>query len=170
MDAQGKRRKRTLRLFAAALLTLTLAACGGSPNAEKVVNIAYTTAWGSFNPYYSASATMYELSLYDKIYDKLVFTDIAGVKILPRAAYAWASADDGYSIVFYLNEKARWSDGQPATAHDWAFTVNLLADPDSARSPNPGFPPGASCENNVPGEPETSGCSTGENLPGRWAL
>ncbi len=130
------RRKRTFGLFAAALLALLLTACGDNPPAsgEKVIYMAYTTAWGSFNPYYSASTTMYELSLYDKIFDKLVFTDMAGAEILPRAADSWESAEDGYSAVFRLNENARWSDGEPATAHDWVFTVNLLADPDSAFS------------------------------------
>ena len=129
MNAQ--RTRRTLRLFAAALLALVLTACGGKPSGdeEKVINMAYTTAWGSFNPYNSASNTMYELSLYDKIFDKLVFTDMAGAEILPRAADSWESADGGRSIVFHLNENARWSDGEPATARDWLFTVSLLADP-----------------------------------------
>ena len=134
MDAQ--RTRRTPCLFIAALLALSLTACGGGApdDAEKVVNMAYTTAWGSFNPYYSASTTMYELSLYDKIFDKLVFTDMAGAEIMPRAAESWESADEGYSAVFHLNPDARWTDGEPVTARDWLFTVNLLADPSSAFS------------------------------------
>lgn len=133
-EIRSPRRKRVFRVFAA-LLALFLTSCGGpSPEAEKVVNIAYTTAWGSFIPYYSSSTTMFELSLYDKIFDKLVFTDMAGAEILPRAADSWESVDDGMGIVFHLNENARWSDGEKAGAHDWMFTVRLLADPDSSFS------------------------------------
>lgn len=132
------RRGRFVRLFAALTALLALASCGGggtsSDSGEKVINVAYTTAWGSFNPYYSASTTMYELALYDKIFDKLALIDMGGAEILPRAADSWENADDGYSAVFRLNENASWSDGEKATAHDWVFTVNLLADPDSAFS------------------------------------
>lgn len=127
--------RKLFSLFFALAIAFNLTACGGKPSGgEKVVNIAFTTAWGGFNPYNSTSTTMYELSLYDKIFDKLVFTDMAGAEILPRAADTWESADNGYSAVFHLNPDARWSDGEPATAQDWLFTVNLLADPASAFS------------------------------------
>ena len=125
--------KKTVKWLFASVLTIAffLTSCGKPPDAEKVINIAFTTAWGGFNPYSSGSETMYELSLYDKIFDKLAFTDMAGAEILPRAADSWESADDGYSAVFHLNPNAAWSDGEPATAMDWLFTVNLLADPAS---------------------------------------
>lgn len=123
-------------LILAALMLLSLTACGGtgSGTAEKVINMAYTTAWGSFNPYYSTSTTMYEYALYDKIFDKLVFTDMAGAEILPRAAETWESSADGTEAIFHLNPDASWSDGTKATAHDWVFTARLLADPASAFS------------------------------------
>ena len=127
--------KRLSALCLALALLLALTACGGdSGDAEKVIHMAYTTAWGSFIPYYSASTTMYELSLYDKIYDKLVFTDMAGAVIRPRAADSWESAADGFEAVFHLNPDASWSDGEKATARDWVFTARLLADPQSAFS------------------------------------
>lgn len=125
-------------------LTVPLSGCGGGESApppsdgaastepERVVNLAFTTAWGDFNPYYTTSGTMYELALYDKIYDKLAFMDMAGAELLPRAAESWESTDSGRGIVFHLDPRARWSDGTPCTAKDWVFTVNLLADPASA--------------------------------------
>ncbi len=121
--------------FLAAALILT--ACASSPAApsesqeENVINISFTTAWGSFNPYYSAASTMYEYALFDKIYDKLVFTDMAGMEILPRAALSWESADEGRTLIFHLDPGATWSDGEPVTAEDWVFTIRLLASPES---------------------------------------
>ncbi len=157
--------RKLLSLLSAFLLAFFLISCGGKPSdGEKVVNIAFTTAWGGFNPYSSASATMYELSLYDKIFDKLAFTDMAGAEILPRAADSWESADNGYSAVFHLNPNAAWSDGEPATAMDWLFTVNLLADPASALATRVFTPILAGTdENGVRIEGETFGAETLDN-------
>lgn len=110
------------------------ASAGGGKPGGRVINLGFTTAWGDMDPYYSTSGTMYELALYDKLYDRLAFTDKAGAEILPRAALSWESGEDGMSAVFHLNPEARWSDGEPVTARDWVFTVRLLADPDCAFS------------------------------------
>ena len=127
-----RRAKRTAALFLALLCALLSAACGGSsekPEGEKIITVGYTTAWGNFIPYYAAAETMYDLALYDKIYDKLAFTDKAGTEILPRNALRWESDDEGRSLIFHLNPDSRWSDGTPVTAQDWVFTTRLLADP-----------------------------------------
>ena len=128
--------KHPILRLAALAAALLLTACGGTVQdggeGEKVINLAFTTAWGDFNPYYTSTGTMYELALYDKLYDKLAFTDMAGAEILPRAAKSWDSGAGGKAIVFHLDENARWSDGEPVTAADWVFTVRLLADPASA--------------------------------------
>ena len=106
----------------------------GSASGDRVIHLGFTTVWGGLNPYFTTAGTMYELSLYDKLYDRLVFTDMAGAEILPRAAADWESRDGGRTAVFHLDPDARWADGEAVTARDWVFTVALLADPDCAFS------------------------------------
>ena len=44
---------------------------------------------------------------------------------IPALATHWAFGDDGRSIYYKLNPKARWSDGVPVTADDFVFSVQF---------------------------------------------
>ncbi|MBW1697219.1 MAG: ABC transporter substrate-binding protein [Deltaproteobacteria bacterium] len=46
--------------------------------------------------------------------------------IIPEIASHWAYGKDKKTMFFKLNPKARWSDGQPVTAHDFAFTLEFM--------------------------------------------
>jgi microcin C transport system substrate-binding protein len=46
--------------------------------------------------------------------------------IMPELATHWAYKGDNKTMFFKLNKKARWSDGVPLTAHDFAYTMNFL--------------------------------------------
>ncbi|MBX2808526.1 MAG: extracellular solute-binding protein [Cellvibrionaceae bacterium] len=41
--------------------------------------------------------------------------------IIPQLATHWAYGDDGRTVFYKLNPKARWSDGEPVTADDYVF-------------------------------------------------
>ena len=47
-------------------------------------------------------------------------------KLLPSLATHWAYGDDNKTMYFKLNPKARWSDGKPVTAEDFAFTLEFM--------------------------------------------
>lgn len=49
---------------------------------------------------------------------------------LPGAATHWESSDDFTEWTFHLNPEAKWSDGVPVTAHDFAFSYRRLLSPD----------------------------------------
>ena len=49
---------------------------------------------------------------------------------LPGAAMSWETSDDFTEWTFNLNPKAKWSDGVPVTAHDFAFSYQRLLSPD----------------------------------------
>ena len=50
--------------------------------------------------------------------------------IVPYAA-TWDVSSDGTIYTFYIKEKAKWHDGEPITAKDVAFTLKMVANPDS---------------------------------------
>ena len=50
--------------------------------------------------------------------------------LLPDLARSWAVSSDGLTYTFTMRSNARWEDGQPVTAADVVFTVNLAQDPD----------------------------------------
>ena len=47
----------------------------------------------------------------------------------PRLAERWEWAADSLSIVFHLNPRARWHDGQPVRASDVRYSLALIKDP-----------------------------------------
>ena len=46
--------------------------------------------------------------------------------IIPEIATHWAFGDDKKTMYFKLNPEARWSDGVPVTAHDFAYTLEFM--------------------------------------------
>lgn len=48
------------------------------------------------------------------------------LEIVPELATHWAFGIDKRSMYFMLNPKARWSDGTPVTAADFAYTVDFM--------------------------------------------
>ncbi len=46
--------------------------------------------------------------------------------IIPEIATHWAFGADKKSMYFKLNPKARWSDGKPVTAQDFAYTIEFM--------------------------------------------
>jgi microcin C transport system substrate-binding protein len=46
--------------------------------------------------------------------------------IIPELATHWAFGVDKKSMYFKLNPEARWSDGEPVTAHDFAYTLEFM--------------------------------------------
>ena len=51
---------------------------------------------------------------------------------IPGAAEAWSVSDDGRSYTFRLRKNARWSNGDPLLAADFAFAFRRLVDPKTA--------------------------------------
>lgn len=48
------------------------------------------------------------------------------LNIVPELATHWAFGKDKKTMYFKLNKKARWSDGVPVTAHDFAYTLAFM--------------------------------------------
>lgn len=140
------KRHHMFRLLALTLvftMVLGLVSCGNQPQQQSQtdtgtetsgqaegVNLNYgiSNSWDSLMPYYSVSGSNYSRIIYDKLYVRLAYIQPDGT-CSPRAATSWESADDGYAILFHLDEGAAFHDGTPVTAQHWVDTIALVTNP-----------------------------------------
>ncbi|MBE2893664.1 ABC transporter substrate-binding protein [Spirabiliibacterium falconis] len=72
-----------------------------------------------------------EGSLAHQLFEGLVNSDEKG-KILPGVAKSWEHSDDYKTWTFHLRDNAKWSNGEPVTAHDFVYSWQRLTDPKTA--------------------------------------
>ena len=65
------------------------------------------------------------------LFEGLTIYDAKG-EIVPGAAESWTLSDDGTVYTFKLRDNAKWSDGSPVTAEDFAFAMRRVEDPKTA--------------------------------------
>ena len=116
---------------------LVSAACGGSstPNTGATgssggpiteggtLKIAAFDGIDSLNPYVGVNDDSY--ATYEYIYPQLVQYD-PSAKFIPDFATSWTHSSDGLVWTFTTQANAKWSDGQPLTAADVAWTYNNI--------------------------------------------
>ncbi|HZV26648.1 MAG TPA: ABC transporter substrate-binding protein, partial [Acidothermaceae bacterium] len=80
----------------------------------------WTCQFNPFNPAVSGQADGF-------VYEPLVYVNsLKGGAATPMLASSYTWSSDGKSIVFTIRDGVKWSDGQPLTAADVAFTFNLM--------------------------------------------
>ncbi len=50
-------------------------------------------------------------------------------EFMPGLATHWAFGADGKTVYYKLNEKAKWSDGEPVTSADYLFLIKMMRSP-----------------------------------------
>ncbi len=80
----------------------------------------------SVNPL--AARTQVDRDLVALTYSGLVKLGPDGM-LIPDLAARWTTDETGKSWTFTLRPDARWHDGEPVTANDVVFTINVLRDP-----------------------------------------
>jgi len=68
----------------------------------------------------------------DAVFEGLAVREPRTLRPVPGVARAWEASDDGLTWTFHLRSEARWSDGRPVTAHDFAYAWRRLLDPATA--------------------------------------
>lgn len=93
------------------------------------VSIAMWSPPNNFSPINTDSS--YGYFAVDVMFDTLVqMNDKAD--FVPQLAERWDVSPDFTTFTFHINKKANWHDGKPVTAKDFVFTVNLIANKDTA--------------------------------------
>ena len=114
-------RRTTQSSVSALLLFCAITGCApsdGVRDAATTVTVAYTEAKQSFSP----STGEWGMTL---VYLPLMGWDGDG-RMQGRLARSWDSSPDGAEWTYHLRSDVRWHDGVPVTAHDVAFTIDLM--------------------------------------------
>jgi len=69
-----------------------------------------------------------ESNLQRDLYEGLTIEGPDG-DVMPGAARSWDISDDGLVYIFHMRENARWSNGDPVTAHDFEYGLRRSVDP-----------------------------------------
>jgi microcin C transport system substrate-binding protein len=81
----------------------------------------------SFNLYLDNNT--FTSDLFSSLYESLLTMNPLTPRQEPGLAERWAISDDKRTFTFWLNPKARWSDGRPITAHDVKWTFDAIRNP-----------------------------------------
>ncbi|MEO1203580.1 MAG: ABC transporter substrate-binding protein, partial [Pseudomonadota bacterium] len=111
----------------AAVIVLVAAGCGQSPS-EDVLRRGNGGDPGTLNP--SLAEDVHAFEVLADLYEGLVVPGPGGA-ILPGVAESWTIGDAGITYTFHLNERARWSDGEPVVAEDFVRRFRDVAAPGS---------------------------------------
>lgn len=133
--------KRVIALLTAAVMTLSLAACGGSSDGkssnggsgsdEQVINTYLDAEPTTLDP--SRRSDSYSSDILMNVMEGLIRVEERDGKytIVPGDAESWESNDEGTVWTFHLGEDRKWSDGEPVTAEQYVYSLQRSADPDT---------------------------------------
>lgn len=141
---QPRRLRGATAIAFAAIAALTLGGCAGGaeegPSEQPEVNLTDTGADvdqvtvafpGSLaNLYIGQESGILNYNLAATVQEGLVARDGTG-KIIPALAESWETPDDT-TYVFTLREDAKFHNGDPVTADDIAFSIQMAADPEGS--------------------------------------
>ena len=129
----GKIKPRVSWMSFLVLLAVLLAACGGNngtvahkrpahPNSLTMLANEQDAYTQNFNPYSPGVIS----GTQGLIYETLLYVNRLDGSVKPWLASSYELASDAQSITFTLRQGVTWSDGQPFTSRDVAFTLNLI--------------------------------------------
>jgi len=108
--------------FAAALCAFAAGAAGSGAKSGGTFRLGTSSRIDSLNPYVAFNQDSY--STFEYIYPFLIQYDRANRNFVPDFARSWSSSNGGKTWTFKTVAGAKWSDGQPLTAADAAWTIN----------------------------------------------
>jgi peptide/nickel transport system substrate-binding protein len=87
---------------------------------------AFPTGLATLTPYVSSDAYASEVQVY--VLESLLQRDPDTLEWQGLLAESWSFSEDGMTLTFRLQPGLRFSDGEPLTAHDVAFTFRFVMD------------------------------------------
>ncbi|MEW5947545.1 MAG: peptide ABC transporter substrate-binding protein, partial [bacterium] len=134
-----KAMNKTFRSAAALALCACLAAggCSGGKNEakrggapEQVFTFSNGTEPETLDP--GKMTGIPEANIALALFEGLVALDHRTLAPVPGVAERWEVSDDGKVWTFFLRKNARWSNGDPVTAHDFHYSWKRVLEPETA--------------------------------------
>lgn len=73
--------------------------------------------------------------VFSLLYESLLSRDPQTLEFTPWLASRWCVSEDKKVFTFWIDEKARWSDGRPVSVEDVLWTYDTLSDPRNLTGP-----------------------------------
>ncbi|MEM1717553.1 MAG: ABC transporter substrate-binding protein, partial [Candidatus Bathyarchaeia archaeon] len=109
-------------LLSSTLIIPLFASCARAE--ENILRVACNYIVSTFNPLQAFREIGIPVWFGGLLYEPLILNLFNG-SLVPWLAKSWEILDNGTRYVFYIDERAKWSDGKPVTAYDVEFTWNL---------------------------------------------
>jgi peptide/nickel transport system substrate-binding protein len=137
------RRHRIVAAVTCAIALASLVLVGGCrvnrpANDHAATQTLYTVVGSdprTFNPILITDSSSSQLT--NDLFESLIQINPITTLPEPRLAEKWEIAPDNRTITFHLRHDVKWFDGQPLTAHDVLFTLNVIYDPKVPNSIRP---------------------------------
>lgn len=123
MSRNRHRWSSVVALCAASLLATACSSSGSGSESTSTLRVGVVNQFQHPNPFNAFNIIDY--SYQQMTLPALVQYDEEG-KVIPDLALSWTTAADGLTWTFKLVPGAKWSDGEPLTAKDVAFTFNTI--------------------------------------------
>lgn len=128
-----KRWRKAAALAVAGLMTLSMGACGGdgggSPQSDQVIinSVMNSSSQASlnYNPFSPTALSGVVGALYEPLFFMNNLKDDP-TQLEPLMGESYTISDDAKTIDVKIREGKKWSDGEPYTAEDVAYTFNLV--------------------------------------------
>ena len=102
-----------------------LVAAGGSSaqsDGKVTVTVATIRPVDTLNP--AIGALVFDYEVWNQVFPTVTRKAAADFKTTPGLASAWKTSDGGRTYTYTIRPGLKWSDGQPLTAEDAAYTIN----------------------------------------------
>ena len=97
------------------------------------ITIAVSQEVDSLSPF--QAVRVITTSLHRWMYDFLTNYDPETGETIPALAESWETSEDGLTWTYHIRQDATWTDGEPVTAEDVAWTFNtMMTDPAAAEA------------------------------------
>lgn len=128
--------KTTLKLSAAAMVFATTAiAAGTHPETGEALSDNQTFSYSQLDQFPSVDPQLIEETIGSAIardlFEGLLIQDADG-NLIPGVATEWEASNKNQTYTFKLRPEAKWSNGDPVTAHDFVYAWQRAVNPETA--------------------------------------